>query len=338
MRILFIGDDWVGSNARSLADGFRQAGHEVVVIDSTPITLPTRLSPPWIYTKFARRRAPWTVAELHGEIDRAAAQLRPDMVFAFKAVHLDQRRLLDIPARLHVHYSPDDVANPDNLSPQYLAHEPDWDLIVTTKRHNVPELLERGAKAVSFVRSAYDPAWHYPAARGRTPRYLVGFIGVCRPDRRAEMVALARDYGDRALVRGPGWRRVPELRTTRAAVGGPVYGSRYSAVVADITANLVLLNSDNRDTHTCRSFEVPAAGGLFVGERTEEHAELLRDTVECFLFTEQTELREILDWCARHPEQADAMAEAGYRRIADGGHRYVDRAREIMDALGATRP
>jgi hypothetical protein len=333
VKILYIGDDWVGSNARSLADGFRQAGHEVVVVDSTPVTLPTRLSPPWVYAKFAHRRAPWAIADVHADIDRAAASFRPDLVFAFKAVHLDQRRLLEVPARLHVHYSPDDVANPANVSPEYLAHEPNWDLIVTTKQHNVAELRDRGARAVTFVRSAYDPAWHYPAARRRTPPFQVGFIGVCRPDRRTEMTALARDFGDRMLIRGPGWRRIPELRTTRAVVGGPVYGPRYSAVIADITANLVLLNSGNRDTHTCRSFEVPAAGGLFVGERTDEHAELLRDTVECFLFSGAVELREILDWCARHPEKADAIAEAGYQRIAASGHRYVDRAREIIQAI-----
>lgn len=59
MKILFIGDDWVGSNARSMADGFRQAGHEVIVVDTTPVTLPTRLSPAWVYSKAMRRRAPW---------------------------------------------------------------------------------------------------------------------------------------------------------------------------------------------------------------------------------------------------------------------------------------
>ncbi|MEV6428074.1 glycosyltransferase [Nocardia sp. NPDC051463] len=333
MRILYVGDDWVGSNARSLADGFRQAGHEVVVIDSTPVTLPTRLSPPWLYAKATHRRAPWAVEQVHADIERAAADFRPDLLFAFKSVHLDQRRLLDTPARLHVHYSPDDVANPENISPEYLAHESEWDLIVTTKQHNVVELRERGARAVTFVRSAYDPAWHHPAARRGARQFLLGFIGVCRPDRRDDMVELARAYGDRMVVRGPGWRRVPELRATRAVVAGPVYGQHYSAVIADVTANLVLLNSDNRDTHTCRTFEVPAAGGLFVGQRTDEHAELLRDTVECFLFTEAAELHEIVRWCAAHPEQAAAVAGAGYRRIVDGGHRYVDRAREIIASL-----
>ncbi|WP_405176912.1 glycosyltransferase [Nocardia sp. NBC_01377] len=333
MKILFVGDDWLGSNARSLAEGFRRLGHEVIMVDSTPATLPPRLSPSWLYAKSHEQRAPWTVEHVHTRIERAAAELRPDLVFAFKSVHLDQRKLLDIPARLHVHYSPDDVANPVNTTPDYLAHESEWDLVVTTKRHNVPELLDRGAKEALFVRSAYDPAWHHPCARRTTRQYLVGFIGACRPDRRDGMVSLARAYGAQLLVAGPGWRRVRQLRTTRAEVAGAVYGQDFSMTVASVTANLVLLNSDNRDTHTCRTFEVPAAGGLFVGERTDEHAELLEDGAEAFLFSSRDELDEILERASLYPDQAAKIAEAGFRRIIDGGHSYADRAGEILHAL-----
>lgn len=333
MKVLFVGDDWVGSNARSLADGFRQAGHEVVVIDTTAVTLPARLSPPWVYSKFAHRRAPWDIERLHREIDRAAAAFAPDLLFGFKTVHLDQQRLLATPAGLHVHYSPDDVSNPYNTSPEYLAAESGWDLIVTTKWHNVPELTARGAREVKFVRSAYDPALHHRTARRGARRYLLGFVGAVRPDRRDLLVSLAREHRGDMLLRGPGWRRVRELWGTGAEVGGPVYGEHFSAAVAAVTANLVLLNSENRDTHTCRTFEVPAAGGLFVGERTDEHAELLSDESECFLFSGPAELREVLARCARYPEQAAKVAEAGYHRIVTGEHRYVDRAREIVGAL-----
>ncbi|MFD3701808.1 glycosyltransferase [Nocardia sp. NPDC058658] len=338
MKILFIGDDWLGSNARSLADGFRQAGNEVLVVDSTAVTVPTRLSPPWVYAKARGHRAPWQVRAIHERIERSAADFAPDMVFVFKGIHLDQRRLLDLPAAVHVHYSADDVSNPENLSAAYLAHEPEWDLVVTTKRHNVAELRARGARAVGFVRSAYDPAWHHPTARRDARRYLVGFIGVCRPDRRADLVDLARRYGERMLIRGPGWRRVPELRATRAHVSGAVYGAQYSAAIAQIDANLVLLNSDNRDTHTCRTFEVPAAAGLFVGQRTDEHAELLDDSTECFLYSGSAELTDILDRCAAEPDRVAAVAAAGHRRIVADGHRYVDRAREIVALAQEARP
>ncbi|RDI67742.1 CgeB family protein [Nocardia pseudobrasiliensis] len=334
MRILYLGDDWLGSNARSLADGFREAGHDVVVVDTTAVTLPARLSPAWWYAKGSPRRAPWSVAALHDRIDALAADFAPDMLFAFKAVHLDQQRLLSIPAAVRVHYSPDDVANPENISADYLAYESQWDLIVTTKRHNVDELRARGAGAIIFVPSAYDPAWHHPCARRGGDAFLVGFIGAQRPDRRPLLVDLAREYGRGLVVYGPGWRRVPALRRSAAAVRGAVYGQQFSIAVASVTANLVLLNSANRDTHTCRSFEIPAAGGLFVGERTEEHAALLSEGAECFLFSSPEELREILDRCARHPDQAIKVAEAGYRRILAGGHRYVDRAREIIHAIG----
>ncbi|MGV9679881.1 CgeB family protein [Nocardia sp. NPDC003482] len=334
MRILYLGDDWVGSNARSLADGFRAAGHEVLVVDTTAVTLPARLSPAWTYAKATGRRAPWDVAAVHDEIDALARDFAPDMLFAFKSVHLDQGRLLSVPAALRVHYSPDDVANPENTSAEYLARESEWDLIVTTKRHNVPELRERGARAVAYVASAYDPAWHHPCARRGGERFLAGFIGAQRPDRTGLLVDLARAHGDDFVVYGPGWRRVAPLRRTRAAVRGPVYGERFSLAVAAVTANLVLLNSANRDTHTCRSYEIPAAGGLFVGERTAEHAELLTEGSECFLFSSPAELREILDRCARRPDEAAKVAEAGYRRIVTGANSYLDRAREIVHAIG----
>jgi hypothetical protein len=333
MRILYVGDDWVGSNARSLADGFRQAGHDVVVVDTTAVTLPPRLSPSWVYTKFRGQRAPRDVESAHRQIESIAASFRPDLLFCFRTIHLDQSRLLTTPAGMHVHYSPDDVSNPCNTTGPYLANENRWDLVVTTKRHNVSELLARGARRVQFVFSAYDPAWHKPSARRDPRNFLLGFIGNCRSDRRDITVRLARCYGERMLIRGPGWRRVPELRRSHAVVDGPVYGEHFSAAVASIRANLVFLNSDNRDTHTCRTFEIPAAGGLFVGQRTSEHQELLAEGHECLLFSDEDELTEILRWCDLNPDRAREIAEAGLRRIVTGRHRYVDRAREIVDTL-----
>ncbi|OPX07675.1 glycosyltransferase [Gordonia sp. i37] len=333
MKILFVGDDWIGSNARSLADGFRAAGHDVVVIDSTRVTLPARLSASWTYSKAARRRAPWVVDRLHDEIDSVARDFRPDMLFCYKTVHLDQDRLLNVPAALRVHYSADDVANPYNITDAYLKSEHLWDLIVTTKRYNVPEVLGRGGKAALFVWSAYDPAWHFPAARRGRDHHRIGFIGACRDDRRDLMIRLGRRYGDDLLVQGPGWRRVAALQATQAVVTGPAYGQEFSLAVAKVEANLVLLNSDNRDRHTCRTFEIPAAGGLFVGERTDEHAELLDDGTECLLFSDEDELHSQLALVREHPERASGIARAGHRRITEGGHRYLDRARQIVEEV-----
>ena len=265
MRILFAGDDWYGSNARSLADGFRMAGHEVVVVDTTAVTLPRRGTPSWWYAKATGKRDPRSVEAAHTRLAEAAAALRPDLLLAYKSIHLDQDRLLDLPVGLKAHYSADDVANPDNTTPEYLAAEPRWDAIITTKAHNVPELLERGAREVVFVLSAYDPAWHRPTARRGAHEFLAGFVGALRPDREDLLVRLATRYRERFYLAGPGWRRKRAARASGARVAGPQYGEDLSLAIGSIRANLVLLNSENRDTHTCRTFEVPAAEGLFVG-------------------------------------------------------------------------
>ena len=69
MRILFAGDDWYGSNARSLAEGFRRSGHDVTVVDTTAVTLPRRGSPAWWYAKRTGRRAPATVEAVHRRLE-----------------------------------------------------------------------------------------------------------------------------------------------------------------------------------------------------------------------------------------------------------------------------
>ncbi|CAM3788787.1 CgeB family protein [Tsukamurella ocularis] len=330
MRILFAGDDWYGSNARSLAEGFRRAGHEVVVVDTTPVTLPRRGSAAWWYAKRTGRRAPGTVEAVHRRLE---AQPVADLLFCYTSVHLDQERLLALPAGRRVHYSADDVANPVNTTPEYLAAEPRWDAVVTTKAHNVPELLARGARHAIFVRSAYDPAWHRPVVPRSARRYAAGFIGNARPDRADLLTGLATRLGPEFYLAGPGWRRRPAALRSRATVRGPQYGTALSAAIAAVDANLVLLNSDNRDTHTCRTFEVPAAGGLFVGPRTVEHAELLADGREALLYDDPAEIDGLVARVRADPAAAARIAAAGHAAITRGGHTYADRAREILDVL-----
>ncbi|GAA1091451.1 hypothetical protein TTY48_40020 [Tsukamurella sp. TY48] len=334
MRILFAGDNWYGSNARSLADGFRAAGHEVVVVDTTAVTVPTRGTPAWWYAKRTGERSPATVDRVHRELADCVAALRPDLLFCYKTVHLDQARLLSLPVPVKVHYSADDVTNPYNTTPAYLEREAEWDAVVTTKAHNVPELDARGVARVIHVFSAYDPAWHRPVARRGPVRYDAGFIGAMRPDRTEFLIELAGELGDRFYLAGPGWRRNLGARTSGARIAGPQYGEELSAAIATIGANLVLLNSDNRDTHTCRTFEVPAAAGLVVGERTVEHEALFDDGREAYLFDSHEELAEILRRCAAAPDEAAAVAARGHRRIVEGGHTYRDRAEQIHAALG----
>lgn len=329
-RILFAGDGWLGSNARSLADGFRIAGHDVICVDTSQVNRPQRWTRSWLHLKASGRRRPSEVGRVHAEIDAIASSWKPDVLVGFKTIHLDQSRLLELGIPLKVHYSADDVSNPVNVTHDYLAAEGEWDAVVTTKSFNVEEMRRRGVHNPLFVWSAYDPAWHHLTARQGERAYEVGFIGNARPDREALIIGLARIYGKNFRLDGPGWKRVRQLRATGAAVSSGKYGEEFSFAVASTTSNLVLLNSDNRDLHTCRSLEVPAAGGLFIGQRTAEHSQLLEEGVECGLFSSEEELLELLDRAVSDKGWARRLAEAGHSRITRSANAYSDRARQIL--------
>lgn len=331
MRILFIGDAWLGSNARSLANGFRLLGHDVLQIDTSAVNRPQRWTPDWAYSKAFRRRNPRTVEDVHAQIEAAYDAFRPQIVFCFKTIHLHQERLAMMNKALLLHYSADDVSNPYNTTTDYLIHEPSWDAVITTKKHNVGELAERGVANPIFISSAYDPALHHPVARRTPVQYKIGFLGNRRPDRQGLMRHLADRYGQTMAIGGPGWEHDAFLRRSAAQLLPGAYGEDFSYFVASVRANLVLLNSDNRDTHTCRSYEVPAAGGLFVGERTSEHLDMLDDGDEAFMFEGLDELLEVVDRIESDPQTASLVAERGYRRITGGGNSYMDRAAEILE-------
>jgi hypothetical protein len=136
------------------------------------------------------------------------------------------------------------------------------------------------------------------------------------------------------LISGSGWLAERELRR-RAVVTGPVYGLDFSRAVWSARLHLGLLNSANRDLHSCRTFEVPASGGLLLAERTTEHAALFDDGESAVLFGSVEELEAGISTLLARPDLARSIEANGHRAIVDGRNSYDDRARELLDvAMG----
>jgi hypothetical protein len=333
LKVLFVGDMWYGSNARSLRDGFEILGYEVFTVDTSPLTKPTRLSPGWIYKTFQHdKRLPSTSNAIEAQIQDCVRNIKPDLLFVFKGIHIRQSFLMDLPVRLKVHYSPDDVSNPENLSDDYLKFESLWDAVVTTKSFNISELVARGVKKPIHVWSAYDPKLHYIASYPSTHKYDIGFVGNRRSDRRGLIREVAQEFRGSFYLAGPGWWKDSASLMARSNVVPRFakYGDSFSNSISEIAVNLVLLNSDNRDLHTCRSFEVPAAGGLVLAKRTVEHEELFEDMKSAALFDSTEELIEKAEFLIKNSNQAESVRKLGHISIVEKHHTYKDRAAEIL--------
>jgi hypothetical protein len=329
VKILFVGPTWIGSNALSMANGLLAAGHDVDVIDTSAVNRLTKFSVDWAIRKTTKRHRKTTLDALHVAINRAARTRRYDLLFCYKTIYLSQHLLLETPIPLKIHYSADDVSNSANTTSEYLQNESTWTQVVTTKKHNVSEIEKRGGSPL-FVMSAYDPSWHYRQVTTLNSSFKLGFVGNFRPDRQQFIRELAQRYGSEMLVCGEGWKSDLKLASSGARIHKAVYGPEYSRIISSIEINLVLLNSDNRDTHTCRSFEVPASGGLFLGPRTEEHQLILADGRECLLYSSHTEFEEHLARLEKSPSLIREIADAGHKQIVRSSNTYADRAAEIL--------
>ena len=270
------------------------------------------------------------VKTLNRRLLHVAATWRPNVLFVYKGIEVLPDTLAQIPC-LRLHYHPDDSANDQNVSDWYRGAEDMYQVHVTTKKHNVGELRRRTSSQVVYVECAFDPRWHFNARATFEPR--LGFVGTMRPDRVALVSSWARvQQHTPMLVVGAGWRGSRAL-ASKAEVVGPQYGVDMALAIAKAPIQLGALNSDNRDTHTCRTFEVPASGGLFVGQATEDHSHLFSHGRDALLWGSEAESVEHAAWALSHSEEAERIATRGCAVIRSGSHTYVDRARQIMSAV-----
>lgn len=331
MKVLIVGDMNLGTNSRSLADGFKANGHETRCIDTSVSTAPPKGSPLWWSLRNFGHVTSSENNRVRQELSAATDAFHPDMMLAIKTVAYDQGIFLEaiIPKKLHLSF--DDVSNPDNTSPNYLRRENEWDLIITTKRHNIQELCARGAQDVLFMWGAYDPQIHRNVVPLHERKYDIGFIGAARPDRAELPRQFARHAPTAGAIFGPRWRRHYPFGVRGVTVRGSAAGSSYAAAANSFRIGLVLLNSDNRDQHTMRTFETPASGQAILAERTDEHMELFEENESAIFFAGLDEAWEKLRWLLSNRALLGRIASAGHRITTEGRHTYRDRAQEILN-------
>ena len=236
-----------------------------------------------------------------------------------------------------VGYSPDDTKNPGNSSRTFRQGLPLYDLYVTTKSYNVPELRELGAREPFFVDNSYDPDTHRPlelSAR-ELERYAarVGFVGSFEEDRAEQMRRLATD-GIEVSIWGAGWEEFslphPNLRVRRRELPG----LDYSRAINATEINLAFLRKVNRDLQTTRSIEIPACGAFMLAERTHEHLALFDEGVEAEFFSSYDELLEKCRHYLDNPEKRRRIAQAGLARCRRDRYDNEGRLAAVIARLG----
>jgi spore maturation protein CgeB len=324
-RILFVGEQWGGSNAASVERALRRAGHVVAVVD--PLVLRLDNDPPFHLRVARRLLRKWVLEEVGRQVLIAAKSFAADLMVVYKGNLLPRWALESVKARgvYCLNVWPDvSVTVHGSEIPECL---PLYDRILTTKSFGPGDLRALGiATPTEFVPDVYDPDMERMVAPQERDLAVmgcdVGFIGTWSPKKTRFLRAVAERAPDvRLRVWGTQWagqsRSLDDL--AGAVQGYSVIGDLYALAIACTTINVGLLSerrpgASSGDLTTSRTFEIPACGGFMLHERTDEVLSFFTEGTEIACFGDEVELVEKIRYYLAHDQEREKMRRAAHER------------------------
>lgn len=336
--LLFLGNDWWGSDARAAGAALRRAGHYLVEVQDVDF-IPQHWTS--LTLKLVRRvLARCMQANFNENISRQAAASALDFVLVFKGRYLlpdTMRGLKALGLPLYCVYP--DVSFLDH-GEAIVTDLPLYDCVFTTKAFHVHDSsVIRRTRDLRLVSHGYDPEVHRPVSlpTARQAAYAcdVSFVG-CWSVKKENLLRQLVGQGGVARLRiwGPGWDKadaaVQECWERRGA-----YGDELAIIYGASRINLGLLSeagtgTTEGDRTTARSWQIPACGGFMLHEHTDEIARAFDVENEIATFHTPGELaQQVARFLADDPER-DRRRLAALRRSRQGVYTYDAMVREIL--------
>ncbi|MBI4454611.1 MAG: glycosyltransferase [Acidobacteria bacterium] len=318
-----------------------QLGHEVELVGLSLKTERYR----WLRGKPLRAlRTVLITSATSPMVKQRILDYKPHLVLVVKGNYLTAKTLRQIRARLGAlmfQFHPDDFFNPDNTSSFLRQCVSIYDCMFTPRVCNVRELKQAGARRVEHLPFGYDPEIHRRVSLDGEEKVQYGsdvaFIGDWRQARQQTLEAVA---AYRLMIWGNGWRQKVHFGSpVRSRLAGrPIYCHEMAKVMGASKICLGLLNVENRDLSSGRSYEIPACGGFLLAQRTAEHLQLFAEGREIECFDETEELRAKIDHYLRHDSERLKIAAAGHKKVWEMPCSYIDRMRRVLEVFDEMRP
>lgn len=343
MRVLYLGASRDGTTARHRADALRRVGCEVDHFD--PEAALGRQLAGWKGSIHYRTGYVFTRRAV---LDAVARKLKGGQ--HYDLCWVDSGELISSEAlrciRHHcahiVLFNHDDPTGPRDGRRFHTLRRalPEYDLCLAVRDFNLPEFKALGARDVMHVWRGFDEVAHRPidphASVANVYRNDVVFIG-------RNMDGEGRDLLMRALIRsglktaiwGDNWQRSAVWREIEPCWrGGSLSGQDYVDAIRGAHICIGMLSKGNRDLHTTRTMEIPAAGGLLCAERTSEHQQLYLESEEAVFWSSQEECVHQCRTLLANPERINRIRQAGHARLLRNHVGNEDIARAVFKRLG----
>lgn len=298
MRILFVGD--LNKHGRCLKryEALIDLGYSVDGLSTVPISGYRGIKrSPFLERIMWKLSFPLDLTSVNRKIREIIKQKNYDIIWIEKGNTIHSFTLKKIkkilPNTKLVSCSEDNMYLFHNRSFYYKWGLSYYDVVFTTKIHNLTELKSFRAKETVLFLDAYDEKFHRPIILTKEDKKRfgcdVGFVGTFEEDRAIKMLYLA-DNGIKVVVWGSGWGSWVNKHPNLIIQNMPIYGEDYVKVINSTKINLCFLRKFNKDETTSRSVEIPACGGFMLAEKTKRHLELFQENKEAIFFKTKEEL------------------------------------------------
>ena len=217
-------------------------------------------------------------------------------------------------------------------SPSFIKSVPFYDCIFTFSRFQVAVISWFGGRQVVYLPFGYDPRIHKPTETTESERHFYGsdiaYLGTWQP----YIELWANELTPYHLkVWGDQWYKskgYPALLECWQGEGRGLY-DEFAKVVNSSKIIFNVVRFHNGNSHSMKTFEIPACGGFMLTNRTDEQLSFFSEDQCAVYFSSKEVLQDKLHYYLSHDEARTRIARAAYQ--ATKQHSYRERAKIILD-------
>jgi Glycosyl transferases group 1 len=327
MRLLFVGESWLGSCARSLKEALARSPGVRLDEVNEDLFLP-KPGARWLRA-VNRILLPAYRREFYRQILYRSAAFKPDIVMTYKGgqIRFEFVHRLQALGYKVVNVYPD--YSPHAYGAVHKKAVGAYDLVISTKPFH-PALWQSvyGYKnRCVFVAQGYDPLLHLVTDPPRAQRFDVVLVATWRPEYGALMKTLGellRGRGVSMGIGGNGWMAHREDFPSDWVLAGALTGRAYvdwlregRICLAPVTREVVIAGvRQPGDEDSTRTYELAAAHCFFIHRRTGFVQRLYDEATEVPMYDTAAELAEkIMFFLPRADERAQMAAMAHARAV-----------------------
>ena len=349
MKVLYIGESWLGSCARSIKEALaRQPG---IVLDEVneDLFFPIAHREKWLRGIHQVLRPSYR-REFYRETLKKIRIINPDCIIAYKGWHLGADFLRAIKA----------LAIPTiNIYPDYSPHAYGrahkeavgvYDMIISSKPFH-PRLWQSTygySNTCLYVPQGYEPALHLVDSPESNQPFDITMVATWRPEYGELMKRLGKLLDKKNIkvgIGGNGWSEHRSDYPDNWVFAGALHGRAYidwlrsgKICLAPVTRDVRIGDAQQPgDEDTTRTYELAAAHCFFIHRRTDLVQTLYDETTEVPMYDSADELAEkILHYLPRSKERLRLARNAHQRAVP--AYSLDARAADICQIISELKP